>query len=301
MTVVAVDADYLVYSCGFAVEKVLYDVMVERPDGSTDSVLCRYMDEVKAYLSDETESEHQVDVIVDAEPLQNALFLVDRVLSTVDAKLTEAGVEFDKLDLYLTGSGNFRNDLATIKGYKANRLDARRPVHYKSIRRFLKNKWGATVVSGWEADDQCSMLAYQHKYTDECIIVSMDKDLWTFPGWRYHFKRRALEFVDQDTASVNFWRQVLTGDTVDNIGGCFRCGEKKARELIVPGQSEAERYALVVTEYEKSLTRKGCPYVELGAYNALLENGRLLHMLRYPGEIWSPSIAPASSEPSPQT
>lgn len=298
---IAVDADYLVYSCGFAVERVLYDVMVERPDGTTDSVMCRYKHEVDAYLSDERDSESQVDVIVDAEPLENALFLANRVLSTVDAKLTEQGVEFDQLELFLTGSGNFREELATIKGYKANRVDSRKPVHYASLRRYLRNKWGAQVVRGWEADDECSMLAYQHKYGPDLIVVSMDKDLWTFPGWRYHFKRRKLEYVTPEQARLNFYRQLLTGDTIDNIGGCFKCGEKRANALLNEQQSEDEQYSLVLGEYEASLTRKGCPYVNLGAEAALLENARLLHMLRWPGDLWHPPTVRDSSEPLPPT
>ena len=104
MTRVVVDADYLAYLCGFAVEKVLYDVSVERPDGSTDEAVFRTRDEVDAYCVEEPEGTRiQVDRLIDSEPLDHALFLVNRTLLGVEEKLTAAGLEFNRLELFLTG------------------------------------------------------------------------------------------------------------------------------------------------------------------------------------------------------
>ena len=293
-----VDADYLVYSCGFAAEKTMYDVSVERPDGTIGETIVRYMDEVKAFLSDEPMAETAVvEPLVHAEPLQNALFLVSRVLTGVDSRLTELGVDFDELELYLTGKGNFRDSLATIKGYKANRIDSRKPVHYKSIRRYLTNRWGAKVVDGYEADDAVAMLAAQYDYDpSRLIIVSLDKDLRTVPGGHYHFKRRTLEVLTHEDALVNFYRQLLTGDTVDNIGGCFKCGEKKAAKLVHHGMTEQEMYEACLNEFKASVERKGCPYAGMDPASALLENARLLHMLRKPNDVWLPPAERSSTD-----
>ena len=290
MTRVVVDADYLVYATGFAVERVLYDVMVERPDGSTEQALFRYKDEVDAWLSDECAgTESTVDTMVEADPLSHALFLIDRMLTSVDSKLSELGVDFDRLELFLTGKENFRNTLATIKGYKANRKDSRKPIHYKGIRRYLRNRWGAEVIEGYEADDKVAMLAHQYGYDPErLLIVSMDKDLRTVPGGHFHFKRRTIEVLSENDALVNFYRQLITGDTVDNIGGCYRAGEKAAQTAILPGMTETAMYDAALDLYRKSLEKKGCPYVHLSAEAALLENARLLHMLRYENDVWLP-------------
>jgi DNA polymerase-1 len=285
-----VDADYLVYSCGFAVEKTWYDVSVQRPDGSTEQAMYRTRDEAEAWLSFEPEgSETVLDKIVEAEPLANALFLVGRTLGGIDSALTERGIEFDALDLFLTGKGNFREALATIKGYKANRDPGHRPVHYKSIRRYLINRWGAKVVDGIEADDAVAMEAHALGYDpDRIIIVTCDKDLLTVPGLQYNFQKRKFVTVTPDEASMNFYRQLITGDTTDNIGGAFRAGAKLADKIIVPGQSEHDRYMACLVAYQKGKDYKGCPYANLSAAEALLENARLLHLKRFAGDVWQP-------------
>ena len=289
MTRVVVDADYLVYSCGFAVEKTWYDVSVQRPDGSTEQSMYRTRDEAEAWLSYESaDSVKQLDKIVEAEPLANALFLVGRTLGGIDSALTERGIEFDALELFLTGKGNFREALATIKGYKANRDPGHRPVHYKSIRRYLVNRWGATVVDGIEADDACAMAAYEARFTADLVIVTCDKDLLTVPGFQYNFQKKQFRTVTPDEASLNFYRQLITGDPTDNIGGAFRGGAKLAEKIIVPGQTEHDRYMAALVAYEKGREYKGCPYAHLSAKDALLENARLLHLKRHDGDVWMP-------------
>ncbi len=289
---VVVDADYLVYSCGFAVEKVWYDVSVYRPDGTTEQAMFRTKDEVAAWTSFESlDSETQIDNIVEAEPLANALFLVGRTLGGIDSALTERGIEFDSLELFLTGKGNFRESLATIKGYKANRDPGHRPVHYKSIRRYLMNRWGATVVDGIEADDAVAMAACEKGYDPNRIcIVTCDKDLLTVPGLQYNFQKRKFVTVSPDEASLNFYRQLIVGDPVDNIGGAFKSGKKLAEAVIVPDQSDHDRYMAALVAYHKGKEYKGCPYANLSAEAALLENARLLHLKRFAGDVWEPPI-----------
>lgn len=297
MTRVVVDADYLVYSCGFAVEKTWYDVSVYRPDGTTEQSMCRTRDEAEAWLSFESkDSETSVEKLIDAEPLANALFLVGRTLGAIDSALTEHGIEFDGLELFLTGKGNFRDSLATIKGYKANRDPEHRPVHYKSIRRYLKNRWGATVVDGIEADDAVAMAAAAAGYDpNRIMIVTCDKDLLTVPGLQYNFQKRKFQLVTPDEASANFYRQLITGDPTDNIGGAFRAGAKAANDVIRPGQSDGDRYAAALALYARGKVMKGCPYANLSAEDALLENARLLHLKRSVDDVWCPPVAVLSA------
>ena len=289
MTRVVVDADYLVYSCGFAVEKTWYDVAVQRPDGSTDEAIFRTKDEAEAYLSFESlDSDRQLDRKIEAEPLANALFLVGRTLGAVDSALTERGIEFDRLELFLTGKGNFRDSLATIKGYKANRDPTHRPVHYKSIRRYLMNRWGATVVDGYEADDAVAMAAHEAGYDpDRIVIVTCDKDLLTVPGLQYNFQKKRFVVVTPQQACLNFYRQLIVGDPTDNIGGAFRAGANKAAALN-ENCSESEMYHYALGLYSKGKEYKGCPYANLSAEEALLENARLIHMKRHVGDVWLP-------------
>ena len=297
MTKVVVDADYLAYSCGFAVEKVLYSLIVERPDGTTDEAMFRTKDEIEAYLSYEPEGVHtQLDRVVDAEPLHHALFLVNRTLRGVEERLTEAGLDFDRLELFLTGKGNFRDTLATIKGYKANRLESRRPVHYKSIRRYLVDRWGATTIEGYEADDAVAWEAASRAYDPErVVIVSVDKDLQTVPGLHYNFKSKQLRVNTIEEAQLAFYRQLVMGDATDNIGGAYKAGEKAAETAIAPGSSEEEWYANALALYAAGLEKPKCPYAGMSPEAALLENARLLWMLRAEHDVWMP---PHQREPA---
>jgi len=290
VTRAVVDSDFLVYSCGFAVEKTWYDVAVERGDGSAEEGMFRTRDEAEAWLSYEDEATtRQVDRRIEAEPLANALYLASRTLSGIDSALTERGIEFDSLELFLTGKGNFRDALATIKGYKANRDPLHRPVHYKPIRRYLINRWGAAVVDGIEADDAVAMAAAEKDYDPErIVIVTCDKDLFTVPGLQYNFRKKQFVTVTPEEALVNFYRQLIVGDTTDNIGGAHRAGEKAALACIVPGMTEREMYLAALALYERGKEAKGCLYANLSGEAALLENARLIHLKRAIHDVWQP-------------
>lgn len=278
---VIVDADVYAYSCGGATQRTIYDYVAVDGDEILEWGIAENKADVEAVRSSLPEgAELHVTDIVDAEPLEHALALCKRSLLGVEQAMDEAGVEFDRLELYLTGKGNFREEIATIKGYKANRKDNVRPVHYKGIRRYMRERWGATVVRGHEADDALAMLAHQHDYDDRVVLVSQDKDLRTVPGLHYNPRKKAWSVVTEREALLNFYRQVVTGDQVDNIPGCFKAGPKAADELLasVYDQNERTIAEAVHDMYKRSLTKKGCPYT--CPTTAMLENCRLLHMCR---------------------
>lgn len=283
---VIVDADYLVYSCGHAVQKARYDLTVERPDGAVAETICWSMDEARAWLSDEPEgTQSQIDRVVEAEPLGHATFLIDRVLQTVDTNLSNADIEFNRMELFLTGTGNFRDKIATIKEYKGNRDPDAKPLHYRSLRRYLLNKWGASVVDGIEADDAVAEIMYHEG--PNAILVGIDKDLLTIPGRHYHFKTKTFRVVSPEEARAHFYRQLITGDTVDNIGGAYKAGPAAAAKIDA-NCDESEMYHYALGLYARGREMKGCPYAHLSAEDALLENARLLHLRRFPGDVWVP-------------
>lgn len=165
-------------------------------------------------------------------------------------------------ELHLTGKGNFRDDYAVTLPYKGNRKGAEKPTHYKLLREYLEVSWKATVNHGIEADD---MLAMRQTYLgDNSVIVTLDKDLDQVPGWHYNFAKKDLYYLDQQEADFRFYKQFLTGDTVDNIQGVKGIGPKKAEKLL-EGKTAAEMWSVIVEH--------------LGEERAI-ENGHLLYMLR---------------------
>jgi len=296
---VLVDADALAYTCGFAGQHVVYDWTLTDVEGrAVDEGVTGDKTELQALEIDRPlGTVLSVESIVVAQPLVNVLAMCKNALLKIEEAMDKEGLTFKKLELLLTGKGNFRDQIATIVGYKANRVGVDRPVHYKAIRRYMVERWGAQTVHGIEADDQLAIIAASEEYDPERVcIVSMDKDLETVPGRLYNFKRRTMRILSEREALVNFYRQILTGDVVDNIKGCYKCGKVRAEQVVHEGLEEEAMYRACLAEYQESLKRKGCLYVNLGAEAALLENARLLHMLRAPGVQWLPPSARVTSE-----
>jgi len=174
---------------------------------------------------------------------------------------------------YLTGSGNFRKDLATIKVYKGQRPP--KPEHLPATRDQLVQQWGAEIVEGQEADDAIGIKATDLK--GDCTIVSIDKDLLMIPGTHYNFVKKEWTEVSQEKGDYFFYKQLLTGDQVDNIQGVTGIGPKKAEKAYEGCTTVQEMYAKALEMYK-------------GDANALLENARLLWLRRYEGEMWEPPV-----------
>ena len=137
--------------------------------------------------------------------------------------------EADDHVLYLTGSGNFRDEVATIQPYKGNRDKAHRPRFHKELREYMIEEWDAILVEGMEADDACGIDAYDCRADDvEYVICSVDKDLLMLEGRHYNYNRETFTDVNEIEAWRTFAIQMLTGDASDNIPGLYRTTGKKA-------------------------------------------------------------------------
>jgi hypothetical protein len=190
---------------------------------------------------------------------------------------------------YMTGPGNFRYELATIQPYKGNRVTPK-PVHFEAIRDFLLRECNAETVEGIEADDK--LVIEWGRNPDNTVVATIDKDLSTVPGITlYNWKHKTLTTLTKEEANLNFYKQILTGDLIDNIPGVNGLGPAKADKLLKLGMPEALMTTVCYTEYLKAYGREK-------AWDALVENGRLLHMLRNdaeasdPKNAWCPIIKP---------
>lgn len=172
--------------------------------------------------------------------------------------------------LYLTGKGNFRIDLATIKPYKGTR-NSEKPIHFQALRDYMVEKWDAYVVEGQEADDEIATAATLHG--DNTVICSVDKDFLQVPCRFYNFAKDEWTTVNERGGLYFLYKQMLTGDRVDNIQGCVGIGEVKATKALEWCTTEEELYQAVVTCYK-------------GDVESVYENARLLFLRRVPEEWW---------------
>lgn len=177
---------------------------------------------------------------------------------------------------YLTGSNNYRKQIAKEAPYKGNRVQEK-PDHYKLLREYLVKSWGFEVQEEQEADDAIGIKAYSMDPRDY-VIMSIDKDLDMIRGNHYKFTKQEEYFVTESSAIRFFYKQILTGDRVDNIPGLKGIGDKKAEKILKDAVTEKELFTAVLEAYDGNIER-------------MTEMAQLLWIRRKEGELWQPPVS----------
>jgi hypothetical protein len=279
--IVRIDGDVIVYRAGFAAEHTFWKFVnadAEREFETRKEMIAH------AESLGLKPGEYVVETRREVEPVQNALYNVRSIIRTA-AESLQADPDEDVV-VYLSGPTNFRMGVATIKPYKGNRDTAHKPVHAAEIKAMMRREYNCKVSDGEEADDLIAIDHYATWLHDPhgSVIATIDKDLDMLPGLHYNFVRGESYYVSPEQGLWNFYKQLLTGDTTDNIPGIDGIGPVKAAKLLPePGASEAELYAAVRGAYDTAFGE------DAGA--RLLEVGRLLWIRRNPDEWWNPPEA----------
>jgi hypothetical protein len=274
---VNIDGDVIVYAAGFAAQTNEYWVNKDVFDSKKDAVtFCeRYAIDIE-----------EIEVRIIAEPVEYCLSTVKRMTAGIVEK---AGAE--TYNIILSGKDNFRVKTATIQPYKGQRTAAK-PIHFDAIRNYITTVLNCITTVGEEADDYLSYRAVSHNET----IATVDKDLNNTEGWHLNWNKDGMYYVDARTADQNFWVQMLTGDSTDNIAGIFKLtGTKASAAMKQEVQSCAtykEMRQCVIETYqrcfEKLANKMGVDFLPDGElYDMLSEIGQLLWMRREPDELWS--------------
>lgn len=167
--------------------------------------------------------------------------LLDQILEKTGATSYKA---------FLSGSRNFRKTI--YPEYKANRK-APKPIHLNACRDAAMQELNAELApDGLEADDALGI----HQ-TKDTIICSLDKDLLQIPGRHFSWEINGKGWSRPDTFMEQteleglrlFYEQCLKGDTTDNIKGIEKIGEKKAKVICAPYQTEQELFNKVRSLY----------------------------------------------------
>jgi len=205
-----------------------------------------------------------------------------------------------KCNIYLGTDTNYRIDVASLYGYKANRTGNRRPYYYDAIRSCLVTSYKAILVHGQEAEDEVGIQAYTYDNMNNYIVGAIDKDMDMIAGTRYNYATRKTVFIDRVEALRRFYTQLVTGDkSVDNIPGLYHC-------LLLDGEDELakkfrysrykSKYIKVLAELDDELSMYQAAmdlYEQYGqlekhGLNRIIEIGRLLWIRREVGELWVP-------------
>jgi 5'-3' exonuclease len=146
----------------------------------------------------------------------------------------------------IKGKDNFRYQVADdYKGNRKDNLDA--VVKERLVDLYNHSKEFSMEADGMEADDLCHILS---KTTYEnTIIAHMDKDLNAISGWHYNFKKLNTYKVTPEEGYLFLMKQILTGDSSDNIKGLFKVGPVSANNLL-DGVPQKDIWNKVIDTYK---------------------------------------------------
>lgn len=294
-TVLLYDGDFLRYAIGFAHEKFVVKYGTDELFRDSSMLKC------KEFIAGCGISPDQIDISKEAGEVSHCLASAKRAIKGA-IKNTKA----DSVVIYLSGATNFRTKVAKQKEYKGNRKKMVKPLLYDALTKYLVEQCGAITTEGFEADDALAIRSLELlAQGDVPIIATADKDLSQLPVQVYNVQTFIIQDIPtnpfgelilkpQGTGAtlkgygvIFFYAQMLTGDVVDNIGGCHRIGAKKAFDLLSQCETEEECQQVVEAEY---LRVYGDEMVERTAWDGstylgnhktfMLETGKLLWMLR---------------------
>lgn len=180
---------------------------------------------------------------------------------------------FSQTDDYVGvfGSGKcFRNEVYKFASYKGNRGD--KPdfiIQYeKVIKDHYVEKYGFYTVTDFEADDMVVSLALAYP---DVIIASPDKDLRQIPGTFLDYGKPEFQMVpvSAEQANYNFWIQMLTGDSTDNVAGIPGTGDVKAKKLLAECLDPMQYESAVKNAYNKYFGNHYGPIIYRDTYDTI--------------------------------
>lgn len=287
----SVDADTLVYAAAFAAQKTRY--LIYNEDGFVVQDFPNAK-EANAFLAENGDGYTRESYVeLDTE---------DTAALALDAMLTNSlnAAKADDYTVYITGSESWRLDYSTLLKYKGNRDNMERPYYYDFCRQLLVRRHNAFIINYIEADD--AVIMDYVKNPDHSVMIHIDKDL--DQQWGLHMDPRDCEagsfWIDEWQADFNFYKQVLTGDSVDNIWGLAEKGTGKrgignatAAKMLSDCSSAKDMFDVCLTAYINKFGNtyrytdwRGGIEHERSAMEVLDENAQLLYLQRYDGDRW---------------
>jgi hypothetical protein len=176
----------------------------------------------------------------------------------------------------LGGPDNFRNDL--YSEYKASKSRVKskssRPEWFIDLKSWVvETMEGAVLSENCEADD---MVRIWHLELDAVgkpyCVVTVDKDLDCCYGSHYNPRTKQIYHITKEYAMRFYYKQLLMGDSVDNIPGIRGIGPKKADKILEGIQGKLQLKQAVCCAYQEAYGDSG--------FDHMLLNGKLLHIWR---------------------
>ena len=178
-----------------------------------------------------------------------------RVFEDGHAKLMET-LDADHAIYCLTDSVNWRKGI--LPTYKANRANVRKPMLLPFMQQYLLDNYDTYLRPSLEGDDVMGILSTHPTIVkaDQKIIVSLDKDMKTIPGWVYNpGKDLKPRLITEDEADYWHMLQALMGDATDGYAGCPGTGPKGAETVLADPRRFVEETYEVTRGKDKGQTK----------------------------------------------
>jgi hypothetical protein len=238
-----IDADPIVYRCGFAAEATGWHIIYENAKGEVDEIAFDPTEDTTAgeqmreWLAF---NEGQITIldktrVVRPDPVSYALRATKIQVESIISECEEHYKQPGKMLMWISGrGGSYRDKIARVRPYKGNRDPTHKPFHYDAIRDYLRTSYHSFVTHGIEADDAVSIFAHNQLAIggSSYVICTIDKDLDQIPGNHYNYMNKVHYAITQQESERWFVYQLLAGDQTDNIVGVWKCGPKQALESL---------------------------------------------------------------------
>lgn len=183
----------------------------------------------------------------------------------------------DGMMVAVKGPTNYRDDIHPMykkhPGRVASKSNSYLGEFVPLLRLLAVDEGLAVTADGMEADDYLRIWAEKLRAEGkDFIVASVDKDLYCIPGKHLNLKTNKIRVITETEALVLFYKQMLTGDQVDNIPGAPGVGPKTADKLLDGVEDETEMQIVVSEVY---FNKFGDKWRE-----KLLFNGKLLYLLK---------------------
>lgn len=171
---------------------------------------------------------------------------------SIDAVTKKLGC--DGAIVCLTHEEEFRKQI--MPSYKGHRDPTKKPEYLKPLKQSLIDAYFTYKKRGLEADDCMGILStHPTLIKGKKVIVSIDKDLESIPGWLFNPDKDAKpRLVTEHDADMRFFSQVLTGDATDGYKGCPGVGPVKAEAILFgvmpPWGTLPEAWDAIVAAYK---------------------------------------------------
>jgi hypothetical protein len=123
---------------------------------------------------------------------------------------------------YVKGKGTITDRLTINPDYKQNR-SKEQPKWWQLVTDYLWSNWNCTPVNGMEVDDAVNITRLQ---LPDSFIVAIDGDLLGLEGTHFNWRTKEWLTINRDQAVSKFWKDMIVGQSGDNIKGIPNKGIK---------------------------------------------------------------------------